>query len=203
MAMIKNKIAKILFIALITSTPITAQNEQNEATLDKGPVAGQFDYAIEKSSKYEEYRVVRTNWLYKLKANVLDSLSSLETTIVQKEANIDSLKSEIKTINSNLENTKEKLNKAIAQKDSIPFLGAELPKGQYNSIMWGLVLILAIGAVFLFLLFKRSHHLTGEMREKYSDLEKEYDAHRKRALEKEKTMARQHLNELNKLRGRD
>jgi hypothetical protein len=41
------------------------------------------------------------------------------------------------------------------------------------------------------------------MREKYSDLEKEYDAHRKRALEKEKTMARQHLNELNKLRGRD
>jgi uncharacterized protein HemX len=201
--MIKNKIATVLLSTLLICTPMVAQNDQNEATLDKGPIAGQFDYAIEKSSKYEEYRVVRTNWLYKLKSNVLDSLANLESTISQKDAKIDSLNNQITTLNNNLENTNEKLNKAINQKDSIVFLGSELPKGKYNSIMWGLVLILAAGAAFLFLLFKRSHHLTAEMKEKYSDLEKEYDVHRKRALEKEKNMARQHLNELNKIRGRE
>ncbi|WP_291860171.1 tRNA (guanine-N1)-methyltransferase [Marinilabilia sp.] len=201
--MIKNKIAKVLFLTLLIYTPIVAQSDQDQATLDKGPVAGQFDYAIEKSSKYEEYRVVRSNWLYKLKSNVLDSLANLKTTISQKDSKIDSLNNKITTLNNNLDSTNEKLNKAINQKDSIVFLGSELPKGKYNSIMWGLVLILAAGAAFLFLLFKRSHQLTSEMKEKYSDLEKEYDAHRKRVLEKEKNMARQHLNELNKIRGRD
>ena len=201
--MIKDKFAKLLFAALIISTPVFAQNDDNEATLDKGPVAGQFDYAIEESSKYEEYRVVRTTWLYKLKSNVLDSLANLETTIDRKESQIDSLNNEITTLSNNLSNAKENLNKAITKKDSMSFLGSELPKGQYNSIMWGIVIILAAGAALLFLLFKRSHHLTSEMKEKHDDLEKEYDAHRKRALEKEKNMARQHLNELNKLRGRD
>ncbi len=201
--MIKHKFLIVFFAVLIISTPIFAQSDDNEATLDRGPVAGQFDYAIEKSSRYEEYRVVQTDWLYKLKSNVLDSLTNLETTITQKDFQIDSLNSEITTLTNNLNSAKEDLNEAITQKDSISFLGSELPKGQYNSIMWGIVLILAVGAALLFLLFKRSHHLTSEMKEKYDDLEKEYDDHRKRALEKEKTMARQHLNELNKLRGRD
>jgi tetrahydromethanopterin S-methyltransferase subunit B len=201
--MIKNKFAKVLFSVLIISTPILAQSDDNEATLDKGPVAGQFDYAIEESSKYEEYRVVRTTWLYKLKSNVLDSLANLETIINQKESQIDSLTNEITTLNNNLSSAKDDLNTAITQKDSISFLGSELAKGKYNSIMWGIVLILAVGATLLFLLFKRTHHVTAEMKEKHRGLEKEYDDHRKRALEKEKTMARQHLNELNKLRGRD
>jgi hypothetical protein len=201
--MIKNKFANILFTVLIISTPVLAQSDDSQATIDKGPIAGQFDYAIEKSSKYEEYRVVRTTWLYKLKSNVLDSLTNFETTINKKESQIDSLNSEIKTLNTNLSSAKEDLNKAITQKDSISFLGSELSKGKYNSIMWGIVLILAAGATLLFLLFKRSHHITAETKDKYSDLEKEYDGHRKRALEKEKNMARQHLTELNKLRGRD
>ena len=96
--MIKNKIATALLSTLLICTPMFAQNDQNEATLDKGPVAGQFDYAIEKSSKYEEYRVVRTNWLYKLKSNVLDSLANLESTISQKNAKIDSLNNQITTL---------------------------------------------------------------------------------------------------------
>jgi uncharacterized protein HemX len=201
--MIKHKFAKVLFAVLILSTPILAQSDDNEATLDKGPIAGQFDYAIEESSKYEEYRVVRTTWLYKLKSNVIDSLANLETTINQKESQIDSLNNEITTLNNNLTTAKDEMNKAVTQKDSISFLGSELSKGKYNSIMWGIVLILAVGATLLFMLFKRSHYLTAETKEKHRELEKEYDDHRKRTLEKEKNMARQHLNELNKIRGRD
>ena len=180
---------------------LTAQ-ENEEATLDRGPLSGQFDYTIEKSSKYEEFRVVRTAWLYKLKSNVIDTLEHLQGEINTRQAEIDSLGHQIVLLNEKLTTTQDKLEQAILSKNSLPFFGAEIQKGKYNTIMWALVLILAGGVAFLFLLFKRSHFITKQMQEKYEDLENEYEAHRKRVLEKEKAMARQHLNELNKLRGR-
>ncbi|WP_016776760.1 hypothetical protein [Anaerophaga thermohalophila] len=194
----------IFLIVILSFTGIlslTAQ-ENEEATLDRGPLSGQFDYTIEKSSKYEEFRVVRTAWLYKLKSNVIDTLEHLQGEINTRQAEIDSLGNQIVLLNEKLTTTQDKLEQAILSKNSIPFFGAEIQKGKYNTIMWALVLILAGGVAFLFLLFKRSHFITKQMQEKYEDLENEYEAHRKRALEKEKTMARQHLNELNKLRGR-
>lgn len=182
---------------------LNAQNAEESATLDQGPLSGQFDYAIENSSKYEEFRVVQTAWLYKLKANVIDSIESLHTQIRNYKAETDSLNNHIETLNEELDDAKAEMNEAITAKNSISFLGNEMLKGKYNSIMWGLVIILALGLAFIFLLFKRSHFVTNQMRQQYAELEKEFDAHKKRALEKEKVMARQHLNELNKLRGRE
>lgn len=195
--------ASILIVIFGSTIILNAQNEEESATLDEGPISGQFDYAIENSSKYEEFRVVNTSWLYKLKANVLDSLETLHTRISNYQTEIDTLNNHIETLNQNLDDAKSKMEEAITAKNSISFLGIEILKGKYNSIMWGLVIILALGLAFIFLLFKRSHFVTNQMREKYSDLEKEFDAHKKRVLEKEKVMARQHLNELNKLRGRE
>jgi hypothetical protein len=196
-------LCSIFFVTIIATTSMVAQNTEKKASLDKGPISEQFDYTIEKSSKYEEYRVVHTAWLYKLKANVLDSLETFQKQIKTERIQIDSLNSRIETLKKSLETTKNELNKAVVAKNSVPFLGAEMPKGKYASIMWSLVAILAVATGSFLLLFKRSNHITAEMKERYSDLEKEYEEHRKRALEKEKLVARQHLNELNKLRGRD
>jgi len=191
----------IIILAFTGILSSTAQ-ENEEVTLDKGPLSGQFDYTIEKSSKYEEFRVVRTAWLYKLKSNVIDTLEHLQGIINARQTTIDSLGNQIVLLNEKLSTTQDKLDQAILSKNSIPFFGAEIQKGKYNAIMWTLVLILTGGVAFLFFLFKRSYFITKQMQEKYKYLENEFEAHRKRALEKEKTMARQHLNELNKLRGR-
>lgn len=193
----------LILLSILFVTPSFAQDEEESATLDQGSVSGQFDYTIEKSSTYEEYRVVRTNWLYKLKSNVLDSLANLESKIEEGESRIDSLNNHISSLNQKLEATENDLNKALTAKNSVMLLGAEIQKGKYNSIMWGIVIVLAVALGFVFLLFKRSYQLTKDMRDKYKDLENEYDAHRKRALEKEKKMARDHLNEINKLKGRE
>ena len=69
--------------------------------------------------------------------------------------------------------------------------------------MWGLVVFLAVAGLFMSFLFKRSQIVTRQTRERHNELQKEFDAHKKRALEKEQNMARQHLNELNKLKGRE
>ncbi|SFD71991.1 hypothetical protein [Thermophagus xiamenensis] len=195
----------IIFLVIFSIVGINwalAQNNNEEASLDQGNIEGQFDYTINKSSKYQEYRVVKTAWLYKLKSNVLDSISALQNEIAQLGIKIDSLNQHISSVTQDLINTQDELDQTIRSKNSIPFLGMEIQKGKYNAIMWSLVIILLLAGAFLFLLFKRSNYVTKQMQEKYADLEKEFEAHRQRVLEKEKRIARQHLNEINKLRGR-
>ena len=174
-----------------------------DTPLEEGSIPEQFDYAIEESSIYEEYRVVPLAWLNKIKSNMVDSLANFNAQIEARENRIDSLQKEIEKLNQELEAMEEARDKAITSKNSISFLGNEIPKTRYNSIMWGLVAVLAVAGLFIFFMFKRSQIVTRQIRERHEELQKEYDAHKKRALEKEKTMARQHLNELNKLRGRE
>ncbi|MFW5889917.1 MAG: hypothetical protein ACOCTO_00850, partial [Marinilabiliaceae bacterium] len=202
----KIKAMKTIFFYILLSAlffihekPLFAQ----ETPLDEGNIPEQFDYAIEESSTYEEYRVVPIAWLNKLKSNMVDSLESFNEEIGEREDRINSLNEEIEAMNQEGEKMQEERDQAIASKNSIPFLGNEIPKGRYNSIMWGLVAVLAVAGLIIFFLFKRSQIVTRQIRERHEELQKEYDAHKKRALEKEKTMARQHLNELNKLRGRE
>ena len=193
----------IFFIFLSTLFFIQSDLFAQETPLEEGNLPEQFDYAIEESSKYEEYRVVPTAWLNKLKSNVVDSMAYLNTRIEERENRIDSLHEEIEKLNQELETMEEERDQALTSKNSIPFLGNEIQKKRYNSIMWGLVAVLAVAGLFIFFLFKRSQIVTRQIRERHEELQKEYDEHKKRALEKEKTMARQHLNELNKLKGRE
>ena len=193
----------IFYILLSTSFFIQGTLSAQETPLDEGNIPEQFDYAIEESSIYEEYRVVPIAWLNKLKSNMVDSLESFNAQIEKREGRIDSLNEEIEALNQEVEKMQEERDQAINSKNSVTFLGNEIPKKRYNSIMWGLVAILAAAGLIIFFLFKRSQIVTRQIRERHEELQKEFDAHKKRALEKEKTMARQHLNELNKLRGRE
>ncbi|MGM0375781.1 MAG: tRNA (guanine-N1)-methyltransferase [Bacteroidota bacterium] len=195
----------IFFNILLTVILLPGQGHlfAQETPLDEGNITEQFDYAIEESNTYEEYHMVPTTQLQKLKSNVVDTLESFNAQIEERETRIASLKEEMEDLNQEKETMEEERDQALSSKNSITFLGNEIPKKQYNSIMWGLVAILAAAGLFMFFLFKRSQVVTREIRERHEELEKEFDAHKKRALEKEKTMARQHLNELNKLRGRE
>ncbi len=203
MKKINFSITSFLAFCLFLTTGVQAQNEESAATLDEGPIAGQFDYTIEESSKYEDYRVIRTNWMYKLKSNVLDSIQNLQDRIEQQKTQTDSLNQHITELNEELESAVDEMEQAKTSKNSISFFGSEIPKQQYNTIMWAIVIILAAALAAVFFMYKRSILITREIREKHEELEKEFEAHRKRALEKEKTMARQHLNEINKLKGRE
>jgi len=196
---------KNIFFYILLSTSFFIQGTlcAQETPLDEGNIPEQFDYAIEESSIYEEYRVVPIAWLNKIKSNMIDSLENFNAQIEEREGRIDSLNEEIEALNQEVEKMQEERDQAISSKNSVTFLGNEIPKKRYNSIMWGLVAVLAAAGLIIFFLFKRSQIVTRQIRERHEELQKEFDAHKKRALEKEKTMARQHLNELNKLRGRE
>jgi peptidoglycan hydrolase CwlO-like protein len=190
-------IKPLAFAILFTCTLIsTAQDTEQKSGLDEGPLDSQFDYIIKKSSSYEAYQVVKRTWLYKVKTNTLDSIKGLKENILNLETKNEAQLNEINSLKSDLKETNENLNQVTSEKDSFSFMGILMSKKTYNVMVWTLVFTLALAVVISFLLFKRSHSVTQKTKESLNDKQEELESHRKWALEREQTLAR----ELNKLK---
>ncbi len=193
-----------IIIALWTFNLQYAQDSggQQELSLDQGNIDSQFEFIYKKSGNYraegKRYEVVRVINLDKLRKNVIDSInaanakkSELNTTIATHEATITSL-------NNKLEDTTSNLNSVTAEKDSMSFLGIQVSKGTYNGILWTIIAgLLALLLLFIYK-FRRSNILTQIAKSNLSELETEYEDHRRRALEREQRISRQLQDEINK-----
>ena len=179
-----------------------AQEESQDLSLDRGPITNQFEFIYKKSGNYrsdgKRYEVVRIISLDKLRQNVLDTLevyakkeSELKTTISGHETTIASL-------NKKLEDTTKNLAGVTEEKDSMSFLGILVSKGTYNTILWTVIAGLLGLLLFFIYKFRRSNILTQDAKTSLSEVEEEYEDHRRRALEREQKISRQLQDEINK-----
>ena len=174
-----------------------AQETGTKPSLDNGTIESQFNYLITKSNRYEAFKVVKESWLYKIKKNVSDSLNVLQTTLKETQQRETVNKNEIHSLNSELEQTREKLTEAIKEKNSIRFVGVPMNKNGYKSLVWTIIAGLTAGIVILFLMFKRGHSVTSRMKKDLEETKEELEAFRRRALERESQLARELHDEIN------
>jgi len=175
-----------------------SQDLKKELSLDNGTIDEQFEFVIKKSSRYENYKVIKFSWINQLKSHVHDSIAKLKSDLVssqqeiltQKQAYSD-LQNELDTVNSNLSTTTK-------AKDSIQFLGMSLKKGLYKNLMWALVTFLSIALVFFIYQFKNSNVVTKKAILDLDELENTYNISKTRALEREQVLNRKLQDELNK-----
>lgn len=194
----------VLFI-LFTVQYTKAQEDgavQEELSLDKGSIDSQFDYIYKKSGNYrsegKRYEVVRIISLDKLRKNVTDSINGQIKNAATLKSTIATHESTISSLNKKLEETTNNLTSVTEEKDNMSFLGISVSKGAYNTILWSIILALS-GLMLLFMFrFRRSNILTQEAKSSLSELEEEYEDHRRRALEREQKVNRQLQDELNK-----
>ena len=194
-----------IVIALLTYNLQFAQDQEGEddkLSLDDGPISSQFEYVSKKSGNYQadgvKYEVVKESNLFKLRKNVLDSISAankkeaeLKITIVDHETTITSL-------NQKLKETTNTLASATEEKDSMSFLGVLVSKVTYNLILWTIIAGLLLFLLLFVYRFRRSNILTQEAKTNLSELEVEYEDHRRNALEREQKISRRLQDEINK-----
>ena len=184
----------ILGISTIFSLSSNAQSQS------KGSIENQFQSIIENSSRYQDFKVVKEVSLNSLRTNVLDTLKKLRTalnnsnsTIAAHQANMDSVRAQLKSTNDRLDNT-------FKEKNSIRFLGILMSKEAYSRTMWIIIGILAIVLAVFVILFKRSNKVTVQNKMDLQETRDEFEKFRKRALQREQELSRNHLAELNKYR---
>jgi septal ring factor EnvC (AmiA/AmiB activator) len=200
------KITRLLYVltVLLTVNINYGQDstEEQKLSLDEGPISKQFDYISKRSGNYRadgvRYEVVKESNLYKIRKNVLDSIAVMNKKTAELKSTISGHETTITSLNKKLEETTTNLTAVTEEKDSMSFLGIQVSKGTYNVILWTIIagLFLLLG-LFVYK-FRNSNILTQEAKQNLSELELEYEDHRRRALEREQKISRQLQDEINK-----
>lgn len=193
------KIRHLLFaIALLFCVSLHAQETPVKQTIDSGTIENQFDYLITKSHRWKEFKSVRITWLDKLKKSVADSLDAAKNEINNTKNILIQKETEIASLSKTLETTKNNVTDLNNEKDSINFFGILLAKPLYNSILWSIIGALLAVLILYVLRFNRNNTLTKETKDKFDELEREYEGHRQRSLEREQQIRRKLQDEINK-----
>ena len=187
----------ILGIALFFITT-TVFCQSNRKFIDTGSVKNQFDYLINKSNRYKDYKVVKINWLHQLSSNVADSLSSSEKEILSNYSLINSQKNTIDSLNARLNKSDSKITSLNKEIQSISLFGIQFKKPVFKTMIFLIIGILAVLLTFFITKFKRSNAITTETKLTLKEVETEFEEHRKIALEREQKVRRQLQDELNK-----
>ena len=189
---------KSIFIFALFFVTINFFSQVNKKFIDTGSVKNQFNYLIEKSNRFQDYKVVKINWLNELKSNVIDSLSASKKEILSSYKTINSQKNKIDSLNMTLSNSGNTITDLNTKIQSISFLGIQFNKGFFKTMMISIIGTLAIILLFFITKFKRSNTITSNTKLALKEVEEEYEDHRKKALEREQKVMRRLQDELNK-----
>jgi hypothetical protein len=201
------KATNLLFIAMamLTFNLQYAQDqdsEEDKLSLDDGPISSQFDYVAKKSGNYHaqgiRYEVVKESYLFKLRKNVLDSIGAANKKEAELNATITDHEATITSLNQKLQETTNNLTAVTEEKDSMSFLGILVSKVTYNLILWTIITGLLLLLLLFVYKFRKSNILTQEAKTNLSELEVEYEEHRRNALEREQKISRRLQDEINK-----
>ncbi len=187
------------FLLLLTNVALSQEPnpESNSASIN-GTLANQFDYVIQKSNNFQEYKVVKRDYLMLLKKNSLDSVGRFKNELVSLKSQFSNHASIVAQLNDTLKATNEELKTLKTAQDNVSLFGSPISKTNYNIVMWGIVIVLfLILIVFLFQL-KSAKAIAHEVKNNVEKIEEEFEDYKHKALEKEQKLGRQLQDEINK-----
>ena len=187
------------FLLLLTNVALSQEPnpESNSASID-GTLANQFDYVIQKSNNFQEYKVVKRDYLMLLKKNSLDSVGRFKNELISLKSQFSNHASIVAQLKDTLKTTNEELTTLKTAQDNVSLFGSPISKTNYNIVMWGIVIVLfLILIVFLFQL-KSAKAIAHEVKNNVEKIEEEFEDYKHKALEKEQKLGRQLQDEINK-----
>ena len=142
--------------------------------------------------------MVKSWWLYRLKTEVSDTLDMLKENIGTLQDSITIRNRFIDTLEIALKKTKTSLKTTTKAKNSVEFFGFPMDKSLYKTIVWTTILILILLLAAFILLFNQRNISTRRAIRDLEENKEEFEAFRKRALEREQEVVRDLYEELKK-----
>ena len=167
-------------------------------SLESGTIANQFQFITTRSNSYQNYKVIKKEWLAKLKAHVIDSLATFKKELANERLQVATQKDEINALNSKLTTAKENISSLEKEKSSISFLGMQMNKAAYKGLVWTIIAGLLGTLLFFIYRFRNSNTVTVSTKHQLEELREEFESYKKRALEREQKVRRELQNVLNK-----
>jgi hypothetical protein len=196
-----NKNLLFTLLCLVAFNYTNAQEtdtDENKLSLTEGTIDNQFEYVIQRSNNYEDYKVVKKTWLYALKAHTIDTLKVIQQNLSDTKLVVKNQAEEIKILKDNLANTNATLSTVKEEKNNMSLFGMQMSKAGYSALMWSFIAILLALLLLFIYKFRNSNIITKQAKKSLEDTEREFNEHRSIALEREQKVRRQLQDEINK-----
>ncbi len=200
------KLSILTLLLIFGSSSIFAQETQKKQSINQGSIDDQFEYVLKKSYNFrgtngQMYENVKRSMLLSLQAHTRDSINTLKNKLDNTNKVVSTQQKEINDLKNNLTKTQDTLDATNTEKDSMSLLGVQMSKTNYNLLMWLVIIgLLALLLIFIYK-FKNSNVITKAAKNALSEVEEEFEEHRRTALEREQKVRRQLQDELNKQKG--
>lgn len=193
-------VIRIVSLILLSNVLLSVEAQVIPEVLDTGTMNQQLEYLQKNTNIYNNYRAVRNDMFLKLKSNVLENESQLKSEINQLNSELTSTKTKVDALQSQLASTQQSLEEAIETKNSFKLLGLNIDKVLYNTILWIVILALAVFTGVTFLLYKRSMITTNQCKKELEDVNGKFEEYKKQVREKQEKLVVAHHKEMMKLK---
>ncbi|VAV86042.1 FIG00651922: hypothetical protein [hydrothermal vent metagenome] len=200
------KLSILTLLLIFGSSSIFSQETQKKQSINEGSIDDQFEYVLKKSYNFrgtngQMYENVKRSMLLSLQAHTRDSINTLKNKLDNTNKVVNTQQKEIDALKTSLAKTQDTLATTNTEKDSMSLLGLQMSKTSYNLLMWLVIIgLLALLLIFIYK-FKNSNVVTKAAKNTLSEVEEEFEEHRRTALEREQKVRRQLQDELNKQKG--
>lgn len=188
----------LLFYTNLNAQETTTKSEDDKLSLTEGSIDNQFEYVIQRSNNYQDYKVVKKTWLNELKAHTLDSIKAIQKDLSDTQVVVEAQSNEILDLKDKLSTTNTTLSATKEEKDNMSLFGLQMSKTGYNILMWSIIACLFALLLFFIYQYRNSNAVTKLSKKSLVEIEEEFEEHRRNALEREQKVRRQLQDELNK-----
>ncbi|NGM60616.1 hypothetical protein G5B30_01680 [Sphingobacterium sp. SGG-5] len=184
-----------LFFILCTFTSqgqLTLQ-QQLQAESD---INTQFSTLLSQSKSQDaDFKLIRRSNVEIIRKNVNDSLHTYKKEIAELKAKTGNASGTISNLQDTITSLQQQLAEEKTKTQTIGFLGTDMDKGVYHTIVWAIICTLAIALFILAISFKKARVDAIEHQKTAEEVQNDFQTFKKKAMEKEQLLRRQLLDE--------
>jgi uncharacterized protein HemX len=198
-----NKFLFPLFTLVMINLSFMQASAQVKAPVDSAKadpsLRGQYEFMLSKSKTLNTYKLINPYRLSSFYKSVTDSIRKERNTYKMANAKVAEQAKIITELNNQIKGNEDSIASSNSKVNEISFLGISFAKGTYNTIVWTLIIVLALGFAFVTIRSAKHTHEAKYRTGLYEEISQEYQAYKVKANEKEKKLARELQDERNKL----
>ena len=188
----------VLFFALNTNHAAAQQAAKDSVNADPS-LRGQYQSILSKSKNLNGFKVVNPVRLSSFWRSVNDTLRNERRQLPALKKQIAEQQKAIADLKVQLSEKENALNSSNQKLDEITFMGIAFSKGSYNTMVWTIILVLALALIIIIVRSAKLLHEAKYRSSLYEEISAEYQSYKVKANEKEKKLARELQDERNKL----
>lgn len=178
----------------VCNTTLIGQTLQQK--LKTSPLDSQFVYLnLQSRNQDKDFKIIRKTNLDIIRQNVKDSLSIYKKQISALKGDASSTEGSINGLQDSVKNLSAALEIEQNKTDSISFLGIQFSKSSYHTMVWVIIIVLAVALFAILAAFRKAKVDTDESKQTVDELQEELQNLRKKSMEREQQLKRQLLDE--------